>query len=122
MSSKIRKQRIKCAQQLLKDAFQYYSVYIPTEELLARVAQNIYSNKNKYNTIYSKRTNAPLVKMTGNPMSDKRLIICYLRRIAKIINHCLLIKRSSVIKDNKPSSIYSYCLLKPGEKSKIPCI
>ena len=122
MSSKIRKQRIFHAELLLQQAFEYYNVYISTEDILAHIADNIYSNKDKYTNIYSNRTIQPLLNLCGEPKADRRFIICFLRRLCRLVDHALLIKRKSIILNNKPASLYSYAIVKVGEKSKISSI
>ena len=122
MSSKIRKQRIFHAELLLQQAFEYYNVYTSTDDILVRIADKIYSNKDKYTKLYSNRTIQPLLNLCGKPKADRRLIICFLRRLCRIIDHALLIKRKSIMKNNKPASLYSYAILKVGEKSKISSI
>ena len=117
MTSK--QQRTKAGLTLLGLAFTYYNNYISSHALLENCADHIYQHKNQYLNVFSRRTVQPLKRLTGDAVRDRRLLVSFLRRVAKLINHGILIKRQSVVINNKPASQYDYCVLRMGRKHKI---
>ena len=96
-----KKQRRNHSTYLLKEAFQYYNIFTPRQELVNRIKKNIYKNKEEYCKIFSKRVSEPLTRLSGDINLDKKLLICFLRRLCKELkDHVLLSKRQNVMINN----------------------
>ena len=93
MTSK--QQRTKAGLTLLSLAFTYYNNYISSHALLENCADHIYQHKDQYLNLFSRRTVQPLRRLTGDTVRDRRLLVSFLRRVAKLINNGILIKRGS---------------------------
>ena len=109
----LRNKRADLAKFLMRKAgFKTYHVFVSAETIVHNLYPLLWRQRAKFMATFTKRVGHPLAKLSSCQQASKRHVISFVRRLSHYYLNGLIMKRQSVVVENRVTSKYFYAVVK----------